>query len=427
MLQTALLILFMKVTEMRFNQRSTTHYYGWYITVTLALTETISWGILYYAFSVFLSPMQTDLKWSRSELTAGFSLALLTMGTLAFPVGAWIDQHGPRLLMTMGSMGASLLVIAWSQVTSQPAFYVIWIGIGACAAAVLYEPAFAVVAQWFTQQRSTALATITFAAGLASTIFLPLSDTLLRAYGWRTAVLILGVFLGVMTIPLHALMLRRHPAALGLLPDGVVQQSIEVKTPRVGVTLRAALHSRTFWLLTLSFGLSSLSAAALRVHFIPFLIETGINPSTAAFATGLIGIMQVMGRLVFAPLDQRWSGRIIIIGVFMLQSLAMTILLVGQAPLLLGLFIVIFGAAQGAVTLARPSILAGLYGSSHYGRISSVMAVFLTLTSTSAPLGASLIFDHLGSYRPVLWIVLVLALAATTVAFIARPKAPLRT
>jgi len=75
------------------------------------------------------------------------------------------------------------------------------------------------------------------------------------------------------------------------------------------------------------------------------------------------------------------------------------------------------------VTLARPSILAGLYGSSHYGRISSVMAVCLTITGTVAPLGASLIVDHFGSYRPVLWIVVGLALAATTVAFIARPTA----
>src|SRR4051812_17180136 len=121
-------------------------YYGWYVAVTLAITETISWGIIYYSFSVFLTPMQADLKWSRAEITGGFSLALLVMGALAFPVGAWIDQHGPRLLMTMGSIAASLLVLAWSQVTDKTTFYFIWAGLGASAAAVLYEPAFAVIA-----------------------------------------------------------------------------------------------------------------------------------------------------------------------------------------------------------------------------------------------------------------------------------------
>jgi predicted MFS family arabinose efflux permease len=174
-------------------------------------------------------------------------------------------------------------------------------------------------------------------------------------------------------------------------------------------------------LLIISFGLASLSAAAIRIHFIPFLIESGLSSSTAAFAAGAIGIMQVAGRLTFAPLDQRWSSRIVVIGVFGLQAVAMLILLIGQAPPLIGLFILVFGASQGAVTLARPSILAGLYGSSHYGRISSVMAIFLTVTGTSAPLGASLIADYFGSYRPVLWIVVALAVGATLVAFVAKP------
>jgi hypothetical protein len=91
-------------------------YYGWYIAVTLAITETISWDIIYYAFSVFLSPMEIDLGWSRAELTGGFALALLLIG-MALPVGAWIDQHSARFPMTIGSTVASLLVIAWSQVT----------------------------------------------------------------------------------------------------------------------------------------------------------------------------------------------------------------------------------------------------------------------------------------------------------------------
>ena len=145
------------------------------------------------------------------------------------------------------------------------------------------------------------------------------------------------------------------------------------------------MHGRIFWLLTLSFGLASFSAAAIRVHFIPFLIESGVDPSTAAFATGASALCKWPG----SSFSRHWidAGQdVLIIGVFLLQSLAMMILLIGQAPVMIGLFIIVFGAAQGAITLARPSILAGLYGSSHYGRISSVLAVLLTLTSTAAPL-----------------------------------------
>jgi hypothetical protein len=193
------------------------------------------------------------------------------------------------------------------------------------------------------------------------------SRSLSGAYGLRTALLVLGLFLAAMTVPLHALMLRRHPQALGLLPDGMAKDATAHLTSRSDSSFRSAMQSRVFWLLILGFGLSYLAAAAIRVHFIPFLIGAGVNSSTAAFATGAIGIMQVGGRIVFAPLERRWSNSVMVVGVFALQAVATAVLVIGQAPVM---------AAQGASTLARASILAELYGSSHYGRIASVMTFF---------------------------------------------------
>ena len=396
-------------------------YYGWYITVTLAITETISWGIMYYAFSVFLAPMETDLGWSRTELTGAFSLALLIAGGMAFPVGAWIDRHGARLLMTVGSIGATALVIAWSQVHDLTSFYLIWAGLGVCMAAVLYEPAFTVIATWFVTRRSTALALVTFAAGLASTIFVPSSDMLLGALGWRDAVLALGIFLGITTIPLHLLVLRRRPADVGALPDGLAPQDARASARLTGATLREALSSQSFWLLTAAFSLSALAAAAIRVHFIPFLLDSGVESSTAALASGSIGIMQVAGRLVFAPLDTRLSGKVMVGGVFLLQAVALVVLLGSAAVWAIGVFIVIFGAAYGARTLARPSIIASLYGATHYGRISSVMAIFLTLAGTAAPVGAGLLYDQFGSYNPVLWLLVAMTLVSVAIIAIVKP------
>ncbi len=305
--------------------------------------------------------------------------------------------------------------------TDVTAFYLIWAGLGLCAAAVLYEPAFAVIAAWFVRRRSTALALITFAAGLASTIFVPLSDALLGMFGWRSAILILGVFLAVTTIPLHALVLRRRPDDLGFLLDGDVKSLADTLPILKGLSLSDALHSRFFWLLTLAFSLSYLAAAAIRVHFIPFLIDSGINASSAAIASGSIGLMQVAGRVVFAPLDTRLPGRVMVGGVFALQASSMFVLLLGASPWAIGVFIVVFGASYGAKTLARASILAERFGSSHYGRISSVMTIFLTLAGTAAPVGAGLLYDRYGSYEPVLWIIVLLALAAATIMFFSRP------
>jgi len=97
-------------------------YYGWLVVATLGGTETISWGVLYYAFAVLLEPMRRELGWSLGELTGAFSLALLLNGVTAIAVGRWLDRRGPRLLMTAGSC-AGVLVLAWSRVTDLRGFY----------------------------------------------------------------------------------------------------------------------------------------------------------------------------------------------------------------------------------------------------------------------------------------------------------------
>src|SRR5918912_1919633 len=105
---------------------TTRPYYGWVLVVALGITETISWGVLYYAFSVFLEPMETDLGWSRGATTGGFSLALVLSGFAAIPVGRWLDRHGARLLMTAGSCVGVLLVLAWAWSATLLIFYLVW-------------------------------------------------------------------------------------------------------------------------------------------------------------------------------------------------------------------------------------------------------------------------------------------------------------
>ena len=255
-------------------------YYGWRIALALAITETISWGIIYYAFSVFISPMELDTGWTRTQLTGAFSLALLLRGAMAVPVGIWIDRHGARLLMTTASLLASGLVILWSQASGPLIYYLVWAGLGLCMAALFYEPAFTVITNWFLRRRARALAFITFIAGFASTIFLPLADLLLQRHGWRTAVLLLGIVLAITTVPLHALVLRRRPADIGLQPDGA-QEADDTAATAPSRSVREVLRGGGFRALTLAFSLAMLAGNAIRVHFVPFLLDQGLTSSLA--------------------------------------------------------------------------------------------------------------------------------------------------
>jgi MFS family permease len=363
--------------------------------------------------------MEAEFGWSRSALTGAFSLSLLVMGICAYPVGSWVDRKGGRWLMTAGSAMAALLVFAWSQTQTLWQFYLVWVGIGLCAAMVLYDAAFIIVAQWFSMRRGTALAIITFSAGFASTIFLPWSDWLLRQYGWRDAVAYLALLLVIVTVPLHAMVLRSRPEQLGLQPDGVELPDSATPKPRFGIDVRGAISGRTFWLLTLAFGFLALSASAIRVHFIPFLIDVGISPTAAAWAAGAIGITQVVGRVLFAGIEHRITRAALLIGVFAVQAAAMAVLLAGQSLTLIWGFILGFGAAQGMATLVRPAILTELYGISHFGRISAIMSFFLVLCQTTAPFAASVAYDLRGDYQMVLWMVTILAVLATVAAIMA--------
>ncbi len=385
-------------------------YYGWYIAVALAITETVSFGVMYYAFSVFITPMEAELGWTRGEITGAFSLSLLITGLIGVPVGHWLDRRGARLLMTVGSVGATIAVLLWAQATSLPEFIAIMALKGICGAAVLYEPAFAVIATWFSDRRGAAMAVVTFIAGFASTIFIPLSDALLVAHGWRQALLILGLVLGVITIPLHALVLRGRPTDLGLNPDGNTTRTS--RSSIASVDLGAVFRSRFFWLLTLSFSLVSLSISAVRIHFIPLLISVDIHPSSAAVASGAIGVMQVIGRMLFAPIERRFSSRAMVAGVFAALTISLPILLLGNAPGLIFAFVALFGMAIGTHTLARPLIIADTYGAAYYGRISSTLVIFVTLAGTISPFAAGLLFDVFGSYDWLLILTTLFSLVA---------------
>jgi MFS family permease len=338
----------------------TAPYYGWVLVGVLGVTEAISWGVLYYAFSVFLTPMETDLGWSRGETTGAFSLALVLSGFAAIGAGRWLDRHGARALMTAGSCIGVVLVLAWASANTLLVFYVVWAAIGLVMATVLYEPAFAVVTVWFDRKRVRALTAVTLIAGFSSTVFLPLSAWLVEVQGWRPALVTLAVILAAGTIPAHALLLRRRPEDLGLHPDGESLPHNPAHRPvRTSLTPGAALRDPTFRWVTLAFCLSTAVAFGAQVHLVPILLERGFSPILAATLAGLIGAMQVLGRVLMTPFAGRVSLRSLSVVVLAIQPIALLVLLL--VPDLAGViaFIGALRCGQGLPDACTPGVYRG--------------------------------------------------------------------
>lgn len=388
-------------------------YYGWTMIWTLAVTETVSWGVLFYAFSVFLVPMQQDLGWSTPAITGAYSLALLVAMLLSPPIGRWLDRAGPRVPMTCGSLLGTVLLLAWSRVESLPLFYAIWAGLGVALALTLYEPAFAVASTWFVRGRSRAMLALTTVAGLASTIFLPMAGWLTGQFGWRGALVALAAILGVTTIPAHAFVLRRRPEDLGLLPDGEQPHQDRPVLPPTGAPLARALRDPAYWWLNAAFFFGTIASVAVGLYLIPVLLERGEPLARATIVTGLIGAAQVAGRIVVTALDRRAPEPVVAVVVFGLQVAAMALILIPAGLELMLLAVALLGLGRGGVTLMRATLVADRYGRANFATISGIPAATQMAARAVAPVGAGLLVAWLGGYGPMLAILAGLALLAT--------------
>lgn len=371
--------------------------HGWRVVAALSVTEVVSWGILYYGFPVFLASMEHDLGASRAAVTGAFTVGMGIAALAALPVGRWLDRRGPWALMTAGSCLGAALLLAWSRVESLTGFYVIWTLMGGALAATLYEPAFGAVVRWFpTEHRDRALTIVTLAGALASTIFMPIAAWLVEHGGWRHALLVLAAILAVLTIPLHAVMLRRQPP------------HVDPARPRAargpGATLEEARRTPIFWALTVAFAIGNFSTTAVTLHLIPYMVASGWSPVTMAASIGWMGAMQIPGRLLFVAVTGRFGALGVTMAVFLAQAVGLA--LVALAPSLPGglfLMIVVLGAANGMGTLARATTLADVFGAESYASIGGAVALGANGARAAGPLGASLLYLALGGYRPVFW------------------------
>jgi len=376
---------------------------------------------MYYGFPVFLAPMESDLGASRTAITGAFTIGLAVAALAALPVGRWLDRRGPWALMTVGSCLGAALMVAWSQVHGLLGLYVVWTLMGVVLAATLYEPAFGAVVRWFpTQNRDRALTTVTLAGALASTIFMPITAGLLARGGWRQALLALAVILAVLTIPLHAVVLRRQPPRFA--PRGAAGASAKAREAArgPGAPLGVAARTPIFWALSIAFAIGNFSTAAVTLHLIPYMVAHGRPAATVAIAIGWMGAMQIPGRLLFVAVAGRFGALGVTMAVFLAQALGLA--LVALAPGLPGgllLVIAVLGAANGMATLARATTLAEVFGPAHYATISGAVALGANGARALGPVGASLLYIALGGYRPVFWslagaLVVVGALVAAT-------------
>jgi MFS family permease len=206
------------------------------------------------------------------------------------------------------------------------------------------------------------------------------------------------VILAVLTIPIHALVLRPSPKS------GADELGAHRAEPRVpGLPLALAARTAIFWVLAGAFVVGNFATISVTVHLIPYLADRGYSPTVAAVMIGWMGAMQLPGRLLFAPVAARLGHHWLTASIFLVQAAALAQLaLATRLPTLVPM-IVLLGAANGMATLARATTIAEIFGPRHYGSISGAMALGANGARAVGPVGASLLRVALGDYEAVFW------------------------
>jgi MFS family permease len=366
----------------------------------LSLGQLISWGLVYYTFPLFVVPMTQELGWSRSSMFGALSAGLMVAGLCSIPVGAWIDRGHGRKLMTGGSLIAAALLVAWSRVDALPLFYALWIGLGACQAVILYEPAFAVITRIYGPRYKQAILLMTFVGGLASTFGIPFAQLLIEHIGWRPTLEVLAaVNLGV-GVAIHWLFIPG--------PRETAVPIAEIEAPAAGAPrkspLAAAVRMPAFWGLVVAFAGYGLAFSAMSFHLIPLLDDRGVPIGVVMAIIALIGPMQVMGRVLLMVGQRHVTTIQLGAAIYFAFPISMAMLAAGISDVYgLTLFAVIYGVANGLVTILRGMAVPEFIGPEGYGVVSGALTMPTNVMRAVGPLLASLAWGAFGGYAPVLW------------------------
>jgi MFS family permease len=405
-------------------------YYGWWIALVLSMLSTYGNGVYYYGFSTFVKPIVQEMAWSMTVVSGAFSIYRLEAGIAAPIVGYLLDRIGPQKLVFGGGLVMGGGFIYLSHVHTALHFYVAIImiscGWSACAGAAVCNP---LLGKWFVKKRGSAIGIYNAVIGLAG-LLVPGVAYLITHFGWRSTLLIMGPLTWLIVPPL-SFFLRHSPERCGLLPDGepsapsvydAQQTGRTVEVVEADFSLRASMATSAFWILTLCFFMHQITQATVFVHLIPYLIDLGIDSTSAASVITFIVVTSSAGRYGFGWLGDRFNKKWLLVILFVIQPIAIFSLL--RARLLMDIipFVLLYSISYGGLIVVRATITGDYYGRKNFGKIFGTIQGFSTFGGIAGPVLAGLMYDIHGSHQMAFAsFAVMMGLTALVISFLKRP------
>jgi MFS family permease len=384
----------------------------WRAVLVLGVTQIITWGALFYPPVLTLPAIAAERGWSITFAMGGFSLGLLAAGGASPLVGRLIDRHGGHRVMPAGSLLAAIGLVALVHAAHPVLYLAVWMLLGISIAASLYDSAFATLGRIFGGGARPAITALTLAGGFASTVSWPVTYLLMQSAGWRGTYLVYAAVLAFVAAPLHAFALPRMRADHAPPAGGAAPAPAPVLPS----------HGIGFVLVAAAFAAYAFVPSALSAHLLAIFGRAGLDAATAVAIGTLFGPAQVAARiceLVFArsihPLVVARVAIALLLAAFALIALA------GVSVPVAAAFTVMFGMANGLITIARGTVPLALFGPVGYGALIGRIAGLALVMQAVAPLVLAFIAER-GSDPKALGMTALLAMAAFVCLMLLRPK-----
>ncbi|MGO4407836.1 MFS transporter [Bosea sp. RAF48] len=391
------------------------------LILALGVTQVFGYGALYYAFTVLAPRITASFGWAPEWTYGGFAVGLFLGGAVAPVTGSLIDRYGTRLVMTAGSALAGLALLALAEARGMVGYVLAMVALQAVTTAVFYDAAFAALTQARGSQARRAISQLTLIGGFASTLFWPLTSSLLAILDWRGVYRLYGLSQILVCMPLHFVFLpgrvKRPVVAPAAHAASPVPQEPEV------TYLTGDARRRAFLLLALAFSLQGFVVSAMAVHMLALLQGFGLSAAVAVGLGAMLGPSQVAGRLAemlfgraVSPITTAWVSA-------WLMPLGLVLLLIGGSlPVAAGLFAIAFGISMGLSSIVRGTVPLQLFGPVGFGATMGKLSAPGLVIKAAAPLVFAVSLQRGGVMVSTLLLIAVSALAAIALVLLARSR-----
>ena len=382
-------------------------FYGWWIVVlTLIITSSTS-SPAFAAVGVWVDSLEEHFGWSRTQLALAFSLGQLEASVAGPIVGILVDKIGAKKLIFAGIALVGIGFILLSQTNSLIMFYISYGVVMLGASGGGWLPMMTVINNWFDKKRTLAMGIGGLGFSMGSFILVPILAWLVNPsnFGWQATSFGLGIFFLIIAFPI-AKLIKNSPEEHGEIPDGYKSHKSDITNTDLNETLNRefeifeVLKMKSFWIISICHGTSSMLISTMMMHMILALKDQGLSLQTAALIWGITmgysGLAQIFGGYIGDKMPKNLA--LCIFGCLQSAGIAIATL-IGNSFYFIPIFVLIYGLGFGARVPLGSSIRGEYFGRKAYGKVLGFSMVPMFLLMTIGPLFAGKMFDIFGDYN----------------------------